>query len=80
MPKYYSDEAFKSAIYLMNRTPSSVLNFQTPQQKLNLFCLIPHVTNLEPMVFDYVVFVHIPKQFRTKLNPCRLNKALYGLK
>ena len=32
--KYYWDEAVKSAAYLMNRTPSGAIDFQSPQQKM----------------------------------------------
>ena len=34
MPRFYWGEAMKSAAYLINRTPSQVIDFQTPQQKL----------------------------------------------
>jgi hypothetical protein len=31
MPRYYWGEAAKSALYLINQTPSRVIDFQTPQ-------------------------------------------------
>ena len=31
MPRFYWGEAVKSAAYIINRTPSRVLDFQTPQ-------------------------------------------------
>lgn len=34
MPKFYWGEAVKSSAYLINRTPSRVIAFQTPQQKM----------------------------------------------
>jgi IS30 family transposase len=34
MPKFYWGEAVKSAAYIINRTPSRVLDFQIPLQKL----------------------------------------------
>ena len=33
MPLFYWGEAVKSAAYLINRTPSQLMDFQTPQQK-----------------------------------------------
>lgn len=70
VPRCYWGEAVKSVVYLINRTPSSVLDFQTPQQKLNSFIHIPHQQNLEPRVFGCVVFVHVPKPLRGKLRLC----------
>ena len=54
-PKYLWGEAILTAAYLINRMPSSVLNFKTPIE-----CLPSHfhVTNLPPRVFGCVCFVH----------------------
>jgi transposase InsO family protein len=48
MPKFYWGEAVKSAAYIINRTPSRVLDFQTPFQKLQSLLPVPHFPNLEP--------------------------------
>jgi hypothetical protein len=34
MPLKFWDEAFSSATYLINRTPSNVINYETPQERL----------------------------------------------
>ncbi|PRQ42655.1 putative RNA-directed DNA polymerase [Rosa chinensis] len=70
VPREYWGEALKSATYLINRTPSSVINFETPQQKLGTLISAPTLPNLEPRVFGCVAYVHIPKHLRHKLDPC----------
>ena len=57
------------ATYLINRTPTRVLGFQTPHQKLQLLVSAPTLPNLEPRVFSYIAYVHIPNQSRGKLDP-----------
>ena len=54
----YWGEAVKSAAYLINRTPSSVLDFQTPLQKLQNLIPSPPLNNLEPRVFGCSAYVH----------------------
>ncbi|KAI5321564.1 hypothetical protein L3X38_030635 [Prunus dulcis] len=48
MPRSFWGEAVLSAAYLINRIPSSILNFQTPLQTLYHHIQIPHTKNLEP--------------------------------
>ena len=69
MPKFYWGEAVKSAAYLINCTLSSVLNFQTPQQKMESLFSILHLPNLEPKVFGCTIYVYIPKVLRGTLDP-----------
>ena len=68
----------KSAVYLINRTPSQVIDFQTPQQKLQSLLSIPHLPNLEARVFGCTVYVHIPKILRNKLDPCAKQCVFVG--
>lgn len=37
VPRFYWGEARKSVVYLINRTSSSVINFLTPQFKMETF-------------------------------------------
>ena len=60
------------------RTPSKVIDFQTPQQKLQSLLSIPHLPNLEPRVFGCTVYVHIPKILRNKLDPCAKRCVFVG--
>ena len=78
MPRFYWGEAMKSVAYLINLTPSQVIDFQTPQQKLQSLLSIPHLSNLEPRVFGCTVYVHIPKILRNKLDPCAKRCVFVG--
>ncbi|KAH9696165.1 retrovirus-related pol polyprotein from transposon RE1 [Citrus sinensis] len=78
MPRFYWGEAVKSAAYIINRTPSRVLDFQTPQQKMQSLLSIPHLPNLEPRIFGCIVYAHIPKSLRTKLDPCAKRCVFIG--
>ena len=78
MPRFYWGEAVKSAAYLINRTPSRVIDFQTPQPKLQSLLSIPHLPNLEPRVFGCTVYVHILKILRNKLDPCAKRCVFVG--
>lgn len=78
MPKFYWAEAVKSAVYLINRTPSGVIDFQTPQQKMQSLLSIPHLPNLEPRIFGCTAYVHIPKALRTKLHPSATKCVFIG--
>ena len=78
MPRFYWGEVVKFAAYLINRTPSRVIDFQTPQQKLQSLLSIPHLLNLEPRVFGCTVYVHIPKILRNKLDQCAKRCVFVG--
>ncbi|RVW63837.1 Retrovirus-related Pol polyprotein from transposon RE1 [Vitis vinifera] len=66
-PISYWGEAITSAAYLINRVPSSLINFQTPLQALTNAVVAPTVPNLPPRVFGCVAFVHLHKHQCTKL-------------
>ncbi|CAL2225380.1 unnamed protein product [Prunus armeniaca] len=76
MPRSFWGEAVLSAAYLINRIPSSILNFQTPLQTLYHHIQIPHPKNLEPRIFGCVVFVHLHDHQRSKLDP-RAEKCVF---
>ena len=78
MHHFYWGETVKSAGYLINRTPSRVLDFQTPQQKMQSLLSVPHLPNLEPRIFGCTVYAHIPKGLRTKLDPCAKRYVFIG--
>ncbi|KAM7531655.1 hypothetical protein LguiB_035065 [Lonicera macranthoides] len=77
-PTSYWGEALSSAVYLVNRIPSAVLDFQTPFEALAKSVTAPSVSNLPPRVFGCVTFVHLPKEQRNKLEPRALKCVFVG--
>ncbi|RVW28177.1 Retrovirus-related Pol polyprotein from transposon TNT 1-94 [Vitis vinifera] len=77
-PISYWGEAITSAAYLINRVPSSSINFQTPLQALTNAVVAPTVPNLPPRVFGCVAFVHLHKHQRTKLTSHALQCVFVG--
>lgn len=72
-------EALLSAMYVINRVPSSVLGYQTPLQVLQAkLKTIPPVPNLPPKVFGCVVYVHVHPHQRSKLDPCAIKCVFVG--
>ena len=78
MPLAYWGEALTSAAYLINRVPSSTINFQTPSQALVEAIVAPAVPNLSPHIFGCVAFVHLHKHQRNKLSPRALRCVFLG--
>ncbi|XP_073265014.1 uncharacterized protein [Populus alba] len=72
------DDAISAAVYLLNRMPSKVLHFKTPLQVLSSHVALPTVLMLPPRVFGCVVFVHIHKNQRSKLDPCAVKCLFMG--
>ena len=60
-------EAARTAVYVQNRTPHRVLKKKTPEEVF--FGKKPKVSHLR--IFSYPVYIHIPKEKRTKLDPSR---------
>ena len=74
----YWGEAITFATYLINRVPSSSINFQTPFQALTNVVVAPTVPNLPPRVFGCVAFVHLHKHQCTKLTSRALQYVFVG--
>ena len=66
-------------VYLLNRMPSKVLDFQTPLQPLSGYTPVPAILMLSPRVFGCVAYVHLHKNQRTKLNPYARRCLFFGL-
>ncbi|RVW36604.1 Retrovirus-related Pol polyprotein from transposon TNT 1-94 [Vitis vinifera] len=77
-PISYWGEAITSAAYLINRVPSSSINFQTPLKALTNVVVAPTVPNLPSRVFGCVAFVHLHKHQRTKLTSHALQCVFVG--
>src|SRR5262249_42015138 len=78
MPLAYWGEALMFAVYSINRTPSSSLNFQTPFKVLTDIVVAPTVPDLLPHVFGCVVFIHLHKYKRNKLDSRALRCVFLG--
>nr|GFB24555.1 putative ribonuclease H-like domain-containing protein [Tanacetum cinerariifolium] len=70
VPKSFWPEALATATYLINRLPTKILKMKTPLETLSEYTTIPQPLTLQPKVFGCTVFVHIPKSYRDKLDPC----------
>ena len=69
MPSRHWGDAVATAVYLLNRMPSKVLNFKTPLQVISTHFSLPTVLMLPHRIFGWVAFVHFHKNQRTKLDP-----------
>lgn len=78
MPTSYWDEAITAAAYIINRVPSSSLQFQTLFYVLHHTVSAPIITNLPPKVFGCVIFEHLHKSLRNKLEPRALHCVFIG--
>ena len=58
-------EAAKTTMYVQNRTPHRVLENKTPEEVFS--GKKPEVSHLR--IFSCPVYIHIPKEKRTKLDP-----------
>ncbi|WJZ97399.1 hypothetical protein VitviT2T_016005 [Vitis vinifera] len=78
IPISYWGETITFAAYLINRVPSSSMDFQTLLQALTNAVVAPTVTNLPPRVFGCVALLHLHKHQRTKLTSCALQCVFVG--
>ena len=67
VPSYLWGEALCSVVYLINRVPSSVLNFKRPLDIFSNHCTLNSVNNLPLHTFGCVVYMHLHPNHRTKL-------------
>lgn len=58
VPRKFWGEALRSVAYLLNRTPSKVLDFKTPLQKLRDLTGIQISDGLKPRIFGCTTYVH----------------------
>lgn len=78
VPKHFWTDAVVTAVYLMNRLPSRILNYKTPLQVLAEHVTLPYVLMLPPRKFGCVTYVHLHKNQRTKLDPCVVRCIFLG--
>ena len=63
---------------MINRTPSSVLNFRRPLDALFDHCTLSLVLLLTPQIFGCVAYVHLHPHQRTKLDSRALKCVFVG--
>ena len=68
------EEATRIAVYVQNRTPHRVFEKKTPKEVFS--SKKPEVSHLR--IFSYPVYIHIPKEKRTKLDPSE-KKSIFTL-
>ena len=73
LPMLLWAEANGIAVYVQNRTPHRVLKNKTPEEVF--FGQKPEVSHLR--IFGYLVYINIPKEKRTKLDPSG-RKGIFG--
>jgi hypothetical protein len=74
LPMHLWAEAAKTTVYVQNRLSHSALGFKTPEEMFS--GKRPEVSHLK--IFGCPVFVHIPKEKRTKLDPSRKKGIFLG--
>ena len=65
LPMHLWAEVARTDVYVHNRISHSALGFKTPEEMFT--GKKPEVSHLK--IFGYPVYVHIPKEKRTKLDP-----------
>ena len=65
---------WEEAVYLQNRTPHRVLENKTPEEVFS--GKKPEVSHLR--IFRCLVYIHMPKEKRTKLEPSRRKGIFVG--
>ena len=74
LPMHLWAEATRTTMYVQNRLSHSALRFRTPKEMFSEKKL--EVSHLK--IFGCPVFVHIPKEKRTKLDPSRKKGIFVG--
>ncbi|CAL8115745.1 unnamed protein product [Prunus armeniaca] len=78
VPHHLWGHAVLSAAYLINRTPSRVLDFKTPHDVSGDHVSPVSISKLPPKVFGCVAYVHVYSHQRSKLDPCALRCVFIG--
>jgi hypothetical protein len=65
LPNYFWAKAIATAIYIMNRTPTTAVHGMTPEEKFT--GKKPNVSHLR--MFDYIAYMHVLNEKRSKLDP-----------
>lgn len=78
VPKHFWTDAVMIAVFLINRMPARVIDYQTPLRMLSQFHSIPSALNICPKVFGCVCYIHVHSHQRDKLDPRALKCVFLG--
>jgi hypothetical protein len=65
LPMFLWGEASSTTVYIQNRSPHRILGDKTPEEAFT--SVKPEVSHLR--IFGCPVYIHVPKEKRTKLEP-----------
>ena len=74
LPMHLWAEAARTIVYMQNRSPHRVLGNKTPEEMFS--GEKPEVSHLR--IFGYPVYIHVPKEKRTKLEPSGRKRIFVG--
>ena len=74
LPMHLWEEATRTSVYVQNRTPHRVLENKKPEEVFSR--KKPKVIHIR--IFGCPVYIHIPKEKRTKLDPSRKKGIFVG--
>jgi hypothetical protein len=71
-PNYFWAKAVATVVYIMNRTPTSIVHGMTPKEKFT--SKKPYVSHLR--MFGCIAYVHVLDEKRSKLDP-KVDKCIF---
>jgi IS30 family transposase len=74
LPMHMWEEVAKTVVYVHNRSPHKILENKTPEEMFSGEKM--KVNHLR--IFGCLIFVHVPKEKRTKLDPFEKNGICFG--
>jgi hypothetical protein len=74
LPMMLWEEACNIAVYVQNMSPHSILEYKTPEEVFT--GVKPKIGRLR--IFGFPVYIHVPKEKRTKLEPSGRRGMLVG--
>jgi hypothetical protein len=71
-PNYFCAQVVATAVYIMNRTPTTIIHGMAPEEKFT--GKKPDVSHLK--VFGCIAYVHVPDEKKSKLDP-KADKCIF---
>jgi hypothetical protein len=74
LPNYLWAEPTSTSVYIQNKCPHAILKDKTPEEVF--LGIKPEVGHLR--IFGCLVYIHVPKEKRTKMEPSRKKGVFVG--